>query len=320
LEIEVKSEVKICPLCGSSDVQDEEIVSSEEICKVHKKGLGVDPSYLFTSISSLTLCKCKNCDLGFYFPFVSGDSGYYSSLGENDWYYGHEGKEEFEYAASYIKKGQKVLDVGAGIGRFGKSLSGVDYLGIDLSDYACSKAQADGVNVIKKDLFVLAEEKPGYFDVVVSFQVIEHVSSPKEFIKVMKTLLKPDGLLILAVPNSDSKLFMTENISLNAPPRHLLLWNKSSLQWIAGELGMGIEKIYTENVHDSHLKWLQRAQTKILLSKIFRFKLKKFESSYFLKIRNKFITLFNNISVALNVSRLNNSVEQGHSMLIVLKK
>lgn len=312
--------MKNCPLCRSFDIQDEESVSSEAVCKIHTKGLGVDPSYLFANVPSLTLCVCKKCKIGFYYPLIGGDSHYYSLMGKVEWYYEHEGKSEFEYAAKYIQKGQTVLDVGAGVGRFGRYLSDIEYLGIELADHAILEAQRNGINVIKKDLFELAEERKGSFDVVASFQVIEHVSNPKEFIEAMKNLLKPGGLLILAAPNNDSRLFKAENMSLNSPPHHLLLWNQSSLEWIANELKMEIKNIYLENVQKVHLEWFHRTIFKIFMSKIFRFKLRKFETSFFEKNRNKFITLSGRICSKLGLFVKSSSKEPGHSILMVFKK
>lgn len=312
--------MKNCPLCRSLEIQDEETVPSSDICKIHERGQSVDPAYLFKNVPSLTFCVCNNCGIGFYFPFVSGDSNYYSLMGKTEWYYEHEGKSEFEYAAKYIQNGQTVLDVGAGVGRFGRYLPETEYLGIELSDHAVTKAQQDGVNVIKKDLFELANEKAEFFDVVASFQVIEHIPNPKEFIEAMKNLLKPGGVLILATPNNDSKLFKTENMSLNAPPHHLLLWNQASLKWIARELKMEIQNIYTENVQIIHLEWFHRAMIKILLSKLFKFKLRKFESTFLKKIVNKFVTFGGKVSFFFGFFNDRSLAEPGHTILLILKK
>lgn len=312
--------MKNCPLCGSADILDEESVRTSDLRQIHLRGLGFDPDNLFLDIPSLTLCSCRNCKLGFFFPFVSGDSDYYSKLGKVDWYYEHEGKEEFEYAKKYIQKGQRVLDVGAGVGRFGRYLTDAEYLGIELSEYAIAKANEDGINVTKKDLFELVNEKKEYFDVVASFQVIEHITHPKEFIGAMKELLRPGGILILATPNNDSKLFLTENMSLNSPPHHLLLWNRSSLEWCANDLRMKVENVYKEMVQDIHMAWFHRAMVKIILSKIFGFKLKKFETSFLVRGRNKIITLLAKLSLHFGLFDKDSKIEPGHSILVVLKK
>jgi 2-polyprenyl-3-methyl-5-hydroxy-6-metoxy-1,4-benzoquinol methylase len=45
------------------------------------------------------------------------------------------------------------------------------------------------------------------FDVIASFHVIEHVDSPRRFIRAAVERLKPDGLLVIETPNIDSLPF-----------------------------------------------------------------------------------------------------------------
>jgi 2-polyprenyl-3-methyl-5-hydroxy-6-metoxy-1,4-benzoquinol methylase len=43
-------------------------------------------------------------------------------------------------------------------------------------------------------------------DIVVSFAVVEHIENPIEFLKEIKSLLKPNGFLLLGTPNTDDWL------------------------------------------------------------------------------------------------------------------
>ena len=43
-------------------------------------------------------------------------------------------------------------------------------------------------------------------DIVVSFAVLEHVENPIAFLKEIKSLLKPDGFLLISTPNTDDWL------------------------------------------------------------------------------------------------------------------
>jgi 2-polyprenyl-3-methyl-5-hydroxy-6-metoxy-1,4-benzoquinol methylase len=57
------------------------------------------------------------------------------------------------------------------------------------------------VNFIKLDL---NEDKiKGEFDVIISFETIEHLNSPEEFLKKLKSNLKKNGLLIFSTPISE---------------------------------------------------------------------------------------------------------------------
>ena len=54
---------------------------------------------------------------------------------------------------------------------------------------------------------------------MVSFQVLEHVASPYDFIRGCVDSLK-QGVLILAVPSSDGFAGMAINNVLDMPPHH----------------------------------------------------------------------------------------------------
>jgi 2-polyprenyl-3-methyl-5-hydroxy-6-metoxy-1,4-benzoquinol methylase len=66
------------------------------------------------------------------------------------------------------------------------------------------------------------------FDAICSFQVIEHVANPAQFIRDMRRTLRPGGLLILAVPDMDGPVGKYFPFALtNIPPHHVSWWRKS---------------------------------------------------------------------------------------------
>ena len=82
----------------------------------------------------------------------------------------------YTVAAERIREGDRVLDVGFGEGYGAEILRAADYLGVELDDAVVAHARArypgrferyDGLHL-----------PPGPFDLVVSFQVIEHVRDP----------------------------------------------------------------------------------------------------------------------------------------------
>jgi SAM-dependent methyltransferase len=97
---------------------------------------------------------------------------------------------------------QRLLDYGCGTGIF------IDYL----------RTQG-AANVFGYDAFV-----PGYadagvlakpYDAVVSYDVIEHVDDPREFMHTFAKLVVPGGLLVIGTPNAD-------HLSLRGPTLPLL--------------------------------------------------------------------------------------------------
>lgn len=103
-----------------------------------------------------------------------------------------------------------VLEVGSGEGYGIKVLApeSVKYVAIDKHN---TPVDADYRNVEFHQLNVppLSIFSDNTFDMVVTFQVIEHIKNDNLFIQEIKRVLKPDGLLIMTTPNR--KMSLTRN-------------------------------------------------------------------------------------------------------------
>jgi len=99
-------------------------------------------------------------------------------------------------------QGKKILEIGCATGELllqAKQL-GAETHGLEISDYAASVAREKGLNVITGT----TDDEPfenGSFDIVMCFEVIEHVISPQKFAKQLASLLKPGGFLLISTPN-----------------------------------------------------------------------------------------------------------------------
>ena len=100
----------------------------------------------------------------------------------------------------------KVLDVGCGNGVISRHLGrlGFDVLGIDVSEKTIAQAKAATTlpNVkfetrSAEDLVASGET----YDAVICSEVLEHLQDPGALLKVLHQSLKPDGKLIVTVPN-----------------------------------------------------------------------------------------------------------------------
>ena len=103
--------------------------------------------------------------------------------------------------------GATVLDVGCGPGTIGKFLiaeksCSVD--GIELSDDFCNRARGHYRNVWQGDLekIDLASTVEGNcYDFIVCADVLEHLRDPKVILKQLASCLKPDGRILISIPN-----------------------------------------------------------------------------------------------------------------------
>ncbi len=117
--------------------------------------------------------------------------------------------QRYHYACRFCQ-GKRVLDVGCGVG-YGSAMlcheGSQSVLGIDISsecvESARSNYQMSGLAYEVDDACELkkaAESDP--FDLIVSFENIEHLEKPERFIESAIPLLATDGLFIISTPDS----------------------------------------------------------------------------------------------------------------------
>ena len=225
-----------CPLCASPDTRCRELIDGRDLKALYAQYLGIAGAL---KAAQLEYRECANCRLGFFWPLETGDEAFYEKLQVFDWYYG-EKKNEFQIALRFLPAEGKVLEVGAGKAVFAP-LAGVErYTGLEFNDKAIERARADGIVLLKESVESHALRNPGLYDAVVSFQVLEHVSSPAAFITACVACLKPGGTLILAVPSQDGVLAHVVNHVLDLPPHHVTRWSGTTLRMVAEMWGLSL--------------------------------------------------------------------------------
>jgi glycosyltransferase involved in cell wall biosynthesis/ubiquinone/menaquinone biosynthesis C-methylase UbiE len=103
-----------------------------------------------------------------------------------------------------IKDRVRVLDVGAGSGRFTKEFIklGFDVTALDISKQACEylRKSFDGLDVVNGDIEKIALP-PASFDLIFSFRSFKYVNNKEKAPYNLKTLLKRNGYAIIEMPN-----------------------------------------------------------------------------------------------------------------------
>lgn len=111
--------------------------------------------------------------------------------------------------AKGLVKGKRVLDIacGEGYGSYLLKQAGAEsVVGVDISAESVMRARrsfaTEGLEYVASDaknLETLFAENS--FDLVISVETIEHVEDPVDFLKNLKRLTQPDGVLIVSCPN-----------------------------------------------------------------------------------------------------------------------
>lgn len=112
------------------------------------------------------------------------------------------------FAAQFVSR-KKVLDIGCGTGYGSHILAkygdASNILSIDIDtktlDYARSKYSHPNIEYKLDDACLLNTAASNSIDVVVAFELIEHLSQQRKLLESIKRVLKPDGFLLISTPN-----------------------------------------------------------------------------------------------------------------------
>ncbi len=137
----------------------------------------------------------------------------------------------------------KLLDIGAGTGDFltVAKTDGWEITGIEPSEKAKAIAISKGV-AFAENLVGIADHS---FDVITMWHVLEHVPDVEAQITELKRILKPDGVIFVAVPNFksyDAKHYGAFWAAYDVP-RHLWHFSKIAIEKLFARQGIALIKI-----------------------------------------------------------------------------
>lgn len=236
--------LKNCPACNSGNHHD------YLNCKDH-----------FLSGETFTIQECKDCGLLFTNPRPEADKlgSYYQSTE----YISHSNSRKGLFNGIYqlvrkytlskkysmireLTQGRSIMDIGCATGEFLAMMkkNGWEVLGIEPDEK--TRKQAEKLH----SLPVFPEAhlnslKDSSFDVISMWHVLEHVSDLRARMNDVQRLLKPGGILIIAVPNPeswDAHYYKTYWAAYDVP-RHLYHFTKKSMDNLLSHFSFSVKKI-----------------------------------------------------------------------------
>jgi 2-polyprenyl-3-methyl-5-hydroxy-6-metoxy-1,4-benzoquinol methylase len=242
--IQIMEQLIACPICKNNEF------SPFLVCKDYT-----------ASRESFSLMSCKACHFVFTNPRPGQHeiAGYYQV--EN--YISHTGTQSgiinklYHFARKFTLR-QKLnlvnnlspkgmlLDIGCGTGNFLQVVKndGWKVFGVEPDPAARQLAvETCGENIHEEGFLETNHEQK--FDIISMWHVLEHVHQLNERLIQLKTLLKPGGTLLVAVPNcaSSDAAHYREFWGAYDVPRHLYHFKPVDIEKLFNQYGFKVEKI-----------------------------------------------------------------------------
>jgi 2-polyprenyl-3-methyl-5-hydroxy-6-metoxy-1,4-benzoquinol methylase len=158
---------------------------------------------------------------------------------------------------SYGAGTSRLIEVGPGFGTFcsvaRESGAFGEVVAVEPTPELAQACRDRGVAVIEKRI----EEAAGDIaagDVLVAFEVVEHLFDPARFLKQARRLVKPGGLLVLSCPNGEGfDIAELGPLSLAVDAEHVNLFNPSSLSALVASAGFETLEVLTPGRLDAEL-------------------------------------------------------------------
>jgi 2-polyprenyl-3-methyl-5-hydroxy-6-metoxy-1,4-benzoquinol methylase len=220
------------------------------------------------------LIKCSNCSFVFAkkIPTQKELELHYEGYGRNDYLSPITIKRYNDILDGFekYKKTKKLLDVGCGIGYFLEVAikRGWEVFGTEYTDEAIEICRKKGISMHKGVLNPENYEEES-FDIITSFEVIEHINNPIPELKNFYKLLRKGGLVYLTTPNFNSLLRyrLKSEYNVICYPEHLSYYTPKTLKKVFLNTGFQKKKIETTGISLTRLKTSKGSSNEAFISK-----------------------------------------------------
>ncbi len=216
---------------------------------------------------TFSIASCEVCGLGHTTPQPDDLSRYYGATyhgGRHGLTANYCAKRRVRIITSVVGSGQdrRLLDVGCGDGTFllAARAHGWNVTGTEVNP---DIARAAGLDV-RSSLDQVQND--GQFDCITLWHSLEHLRDPLATLTQLAGILKPQGSLVVAVPNAQglqAKVFGSGWFHLDVP-RHLYHFGDRSLTHALSEAGLTVLRRWHQEFEYDVFGWAQSALNKVL--------------------------------------------------------
>lgn len=219
------------------------------------------------------LVQCRDCSFIFSkrIPTVQELEEHYQGYGRNDYLSPitikryHEILDRFEP----YRKTNKLIDVGCGIGYFLEVAKerGWEVYGTEYTQDAVDICREKGI-IMHKGALDTTNYDLGSFDVVTSFEVIEHINNPQEELANFNALLRPSGIVYVTTPNFNAlqRYYLKDKYNVICYPEHLSYYTPKTIAHLFKQQGFRKQEIQTTGISLTRFKTSMKTSDEAFIS------------------------------------------------------
>jgi SAM-dependent methyltransferase len=226
---------RVCPACGASTAR-----------------------LLRFRVNRCDILQCESCGLGRTEAATFDPAAYYTadyfSGRHADGYADYRGTEpvlrrEFARSVDFVRRFRgegKLLELGCAYGFFlEEAARHFDVAGIELAADAADHCRRRGLTVLQGAADAASLNQIGHVDIIVLFDVIEHLPDPRQTLALCQQHLNPGGIIVLTTGDFGSALARLAGARwrLMTPPQHLWFFTQESVRRLAAGLGLAVEHV-----------------------------------------------------------------------------